>query len=76
MIANCDTLITKYSTVVYVGIALGKQVYSCFDDNKLKELLPLQNNGLSGYNISLVGYQLLNESNEQEYLDEYETSFN
>ena len=27
MIANCDILITHYSTVVYVGIALGKKVH-------------------------------------------------
>ncbi|MEI9935149.1 MAG: hypothetical protein WDM71_09950 [Ferruginibacter sp.] len=26
MIANCDELITQYSTVVYIGIALNKKV--------------------------------------------------
>jgi hypothetical protein len=31
MIANCSTLITQYSTVVYTGIALGKEVHSYFD---------------------------------------------
>ncbi|MCB9207618.1 MAG: UDP-N-acetylglucosamine 2-epimerase [Ignavibacteriales bacterium] len=47
MIANCDVLVTQYSTVVYIGIALGKEVYSYFDVNQLKELTPIQNNGTS-----------------------------
>lgn len=47
MIANCDVLITKYSTVVYVGIVLKKEVYSYFDLTLLKELTPIQNNGES-----------------------------
>jgi hypothetical protein len=47
MIANCDTLITQYSTVVYVGITLGKEVYSYFNLDSLRKLAPLQNNGKS-----------------------------
>jgi hypothetical protein len=47
MIANCDVLITKYSSVVYIGIALGKEVYSYFNIDTLKELSPIQNNGRS-----------------------------
>lgn len=43
MIANCDVLITKYSSVVYVGIALGKEVYSGFDVETLRRLVPEQN---------------------------------
>lgn len=54
MIANCDVLITKYSTVVFVGLALGKEVYSDFDIEELKRLTPLQNSGRSAYNISQV----------------------
>jgi hypothetical protein len=61
MIANCDVLITKYSSVVYVGLALGKEVYSYFDINMLKKLLPLQNNGASACNIALVGKKLLED---------------
>lgn len=30
MIANCEVLITQYSTVVYTGIVLGKEVHSYF----------------------------------------------
>ncbi|MFA5834330.1 MAG: hypothetical protein WDA22_12715 [Bacteroidota bacterium] len=44
MIANCDVLITQFSSTVYVGIALGKEVYSNFPIDELKRLTPLQNN--------------------------------
>jgi len=54
MIANCDVLITKYSSVVYVGIALGKEVYSDFDIGHLKELCPIQNNGKSAERIAKI----------------------
>src|SRR5258708_2665436 len=31
MIANCDVLITQFSSTTYVGLALGKEVHSFFD---------------------------------------------
>jgi hypothetical protein len=62
MIANCDVLITRYSTVVYVGLALGKEVHSDFNLNELKKLLPIQNNGRSALNIAHVGRRLLAET--------------
>ncbi len=62
MIANCDVLITRYSTVVYVGLALGKEVHSDFDLNELKKLIPIQNNGRSALNIAHVGRRLLAET--------------
>jgi hypothetical protein len=52
MIANCEVLITQYSTVVYTGIALGKEVHSYFDVNQLRRLAPIQNGGTSGRNIA------------------------
>jgi len=52
MIANCDELITQYSTVVYTGIALGKKVHSYFDVDKLRQLAPVQNGGTSAANIA------------------------
>lgn len=52
MIANCDVLITKYSTVVYTGIALNKEVYSDIDINELIRLSPQQNDGTSALNIA------------------------
>lgn len=54
MVANCDVLITQVSTVVYIGMALGKEVYSNFDLNKLKTLQPIQNNGTSADRIAEV----------------------
>jgi hypothetical protein len=64
MIANCDVLITQYSTVVYIGLALGKEVYSYFDIEMLKELVPIQNGATSGKNIARVCRRLLQEENE------------
>jgi hypothetical protein len=54
MIANCDELITQYSTVVYTGIALGKKVHSYFDIDELHRLVPIQNGGTSSRNIANV----------------------
>lgn len=54
MIANCDELITQYSTVVYIGIALGKKVYSYFDVERLKRLAPVQNGGISAALIASI----------------------
>jgi hypothetical protein len=54
MIANCDVLITQYSTVAYVGLGLGKEVYSYFDMEELKRLQPLQNDGTSAQNIAEI----------------------
>lgn len=59
MIANCDTLITQYSSVVYVGLALGKTIHSYFELESLKELVPVQNGGLSGRNIAGVCREFL-----------------
>ena len=52
MIANCEELITQYSTVVYIGIALGKKVHSYFDVDKLRRLAPVQNGGTSAAAIA------------------------
>jgi hypothetical protein len=59
MIANCDVLITQFSSVVYIGIALGKEVYSDFDISMLKCLAPIQNGGTSALNISGICRRLL-----------------
>ena len=61
MIANCDVLITQYSTVVYTGIALGQEVYSYFDVEKLKKLSPWQNGGTSAQRIANVCRTVLEE---------------
>lgn len=59
LIANCDILITRYSSVVYIGLALGKTVYSDFDVDELKKLIPVQNGGKSAENIAEVGREVL-----------------
>jgi hypothetical protein len=58
MIANCKVLITKYSTVVYTGLALGKEVHSYFQLDELKKQMPIQNGGTSGKAIAEVGREL------------------
>jgi hypothetical protein len=60
MIANCDVLITQYSTVVFIGLALGKECHSYFDIEELKRLLPIQNGGRSAARIAEVCCGLVN----------------
>jgi hypothetical protein len=42
MIANCDVLITRFSSTAYVGLALGKEVHSAFDVEELRRMTPIQ----------------------------------
>jgi hypothetical protein len=58
MIANCDVLITQYSSTAFVGLALGKEVHSYFDVEELRRLLPIQN-GRAGRNIAEACRELL-----------------
>ena len=52
MIANCTTLVTRFSSVAYVALALGKEVHAEVPTEELKRLLPLQNGGRSAANIA------------------------
>jgi len=47
LIAHCDTLVTQYSSCVYVGLVLGKNIYSYFPIEELEAKKPIQNNGTS-----------------------------
>ena len=77
MIANCDTLITKYSSVVYVGMALGKEVYSDFDIEKLRKMTPIQNEGKSAFEIAELGKRILEENYSENTIEEIKKfSFN
>ncbi|MEN6484324.1 MAG: hypothetical protein ABFD98_05525 [Syntrophobacteraceae bacterium] len=58
MIANCDVLITQFSSTVFVGIALGKETYSDFGIEELRRLMPLQN-GSAALNIAGVCRRVL-----------------
>jgi hypothetical protein len=58
MIANCDVLVTQFSSTAYVGLALGKEVHSYFDVDELRRLCPVQN-GDSARRIADVCRELL-----------------
>ena len=60
MIANCDVLVTRYSSVVYVALALGKEVHADLDVATLRALLPVQNGGRSAAAIADICRQHLN----------------
>jgi len=60
MIANCDVLITQYSSTAFVGLALGKDTYSDFDMDELRRLTPVQN-GSAAFNIANVCRRVLEE---------------
>ncbi len=64
MIANCDVLVTQYSSVVYIGLALGKEVHSNFNGGVLRRLCPVQNGGRSAGNIA-AQCRALFESDEE-----------
>jgi hypothetical protein len=53
MIANCAVLITRFSSTAYVGLALGKEVYSDFDIEDLRQKMPIQT-GTSAQTIAAV----------------------
>jgi len=60
MIANCQVLITQRSTCTFVGVALGKEVYSDLDIAQLRRLMPIQNNGTSAQRIGSICRRVLN----------------
>jgi hypothetical protein len=43
MVANCSALVTQWSSVAFVGLALGKEVHSSHPMSELRRLLPQQN---------------------------------
>jgi hypothetical protein len=59
MIANCDILIAQNSSVIYTGLALGKQVHSSLDRATLQKLAPIQNGGKEAERIAEVCHQLI-----------------
>jgi hypothetical protein len=61
MIANCDALITRYSSVLLVAAALGKELHSDVPKEHLDRLTPLQNGGTSAQRIAEVCGRVLQE---------------
>ncbi len=60
MIANCDVLVTQYSSTAFVAIALGKECHSYWDVAQLRRLMPLQN-GSAARRIASVCGQVLEQ---------------
>ena len=60
MIANCDVLITRFSSTAFVGLALGKETYSDFPMDEMRRLSPVQNNS-AALNIANVCRGVLEE---------------
>jgi hypothetical protein len=52
MVANCDVLVTRYSSVVLVALALGKEVHSDIPRDVLASYRPVQNGGTSARRIA------------------------
>lgn len=65
MIANSDIVITQQSTCTFVAIALNKEVHTFLDVNKLKELMPMQNNGDSANQIARICEHVLHKAQDE-----------
>lgn len=59
MIANCDVLVTRYSSVVLVAAALGKEIHADIPAELLRRLTPLQTGGTSARRIADVCREVL-----------------
>lgn len=59
MIANCDVLVTRYSSVLFVALALGKEVHADLPIDRLRRLMPWQNGGTAAARIADVCRQVL-----------------
>lgn len=59
MIANCDALVTRYSSVLYVALALGKEVHADIPLDRLRRLMPWQNGGTAAARIADVCRRVL-----------------
>ncbi|MBV9950215.1 MAG: hypothetical protein JOZ69_25465, partial [Myxococcales bacterium] len=64
MVANCDVLVTEWSSVTFCGVALGKEVHSLHPLGEIRELLPLQS-GHAAEDIARVVRGLLQRPNLQ-----------
>lgn len=62
LIANCDVLITRFSSTIFPALALGKEVHCEIDKNLIKKLVPIQNGGKSAKLIADAARDLLHSS--------------
>lgn len=61
MIANCDILVTRYSTVILTALAMGKKVYSDMDSRIYPDITPIQTGGKSAGIIANIARELLED---------------
>jgi len=74
MIANSVELITQWSTLVYVGIVLGKPIHSFFSKEELFKLTPKQTDGQSAAIIADICKQYIQYAgNGTEFLKTYQS---
>lgn len=59
LVANASVVVTQWSSVSFVGVALGKEVHSSYPIEVLRRLCPQQNGGASASNIARVCRDLL-----------------
>ena len=59
MIANAEVVITQQSTCTYVALALGKEVHTNLNIEELKQLMPIQNDGISAEYIARICERIL-----------------
>ena len=62
MIANCDVLITRFSSTIFPALSLGKEVYCNIDIADIKRLFPIQNGGTSAKVIANIARELLHST--------------
>lgn len=62
MVANAKVVITQWSSLVYIAIALGKEVYTNFDIDLARRLSPVQNGGTSARAIAEICKALVEDS--------------
>lgn len=71
LIANCDTLVTQYSSCVYIGLTLGKKVYSYFSIEELEAKKPIQNGGQSAQIIANIAKEFIEfEGKKEDFLSQ------
>ena len=79
MISKCSTLVTRYSSVVYKALVLGKEVISDIPNSELEKLIPVQNGGTSAKYIALEARRLYAESRTKDIFlvkDQMKFNFN
>lgn len=67
MVANCSVLITEWSSVTFVGLALDKEVHTKYSLDYLRPLVPVQNNSAAA-NIASICRELISAEVQHEHV--------